>query len=45
MNQQREAALALFGQFGEKSQVAVLRLRDGTPLAFLTECYIRTAVE
>ncbi|HBB88533.1 MAG TPA: hypothetical protein DC047_13050 [Blastocatellia bacterium] len=28
MNQQREAALALFGQFGEKSQVAVMRFAE-----------------
>ena len=28
MNQQREAALALFAQFGEKSQVAVMRFAD-----------------
>jgi VWFA-related protein len=28
MNQQRDAALALFGQFGEKSQVAVMSFAD-----------------
>jgi Ca-activated chloride channel family protein len=33
MNQQREAALALFGQFGEKSQVAVLRFAQQPKLA------------
>jgi VWFA-related protein len=33
MNQQREAALALFGQFGEKSQVAVLRFAQQSKLA------------
>ena len=27
------------------SQVALLRLPDGRPLAFLTECYTRAAVE
>lgn len=33
MNQQREAALALFAQFGEKSQVAVLRFAQQPKLA------------
>lgn len=33
MNQQREAALALFGQFGEKSQVAVMRFAEQPKLA------------
>lgn len=33
MNQQREAALALFGQFGEKSQVAVMRFAERPKLA------------
>ena len=33
MNQQREAALALFAQFGEKSQVAVLRFAQQSKLA------------
>ena len=33
MNQQRQAALALFGQFGEKSQVAVLRFAQQPKLA------------
>jgi VWFA-related protein len=33
MNQQREAALALFGQFGEKSQVAVLQFAQQPKLA------------
>jgi len=33
MNQQRDAALALFGQFGEKSQVAVIRFAERPQLA------------
>lgn len=33
MNQQRDAALALFGQFGEKSQVAVMRFAEQPNLA------------
>jgi Ca-activated chloride channel family protein len=33
MEQQREAALALFGQFGEKSQVAVMRFAEKPQLA------------
>jgi Ca-activated chloride channel family protein len=33
MNQQREAALALFGQFGEQSQVAVMRFAERPKLA------------
>jgi VWFA-related protein len=33
MNQQREAALALFGQFGEKSQVAIMPFADKPQLA------------
>lgn len=33
MNQQREAALALFGQFGEKSQVAIMRFAERPKLA------------
>ena len=33
MEQQREAALALFGQFGEKSQVAVMRFAEKPHLA------------
>ena len=33
MNQQRDAALALFGQFGEKSQVAVMRFAEQPQLA------------
>ncbi len=33
MNQQRDAALALFGEFGEKSQVAVMRFAEKSHLA------------
>src|SRR6266404_8201789 len=33
MNQQRDAALALFGEFGEKSQVAVIRFAERPKLA------------
>jgi VWFA-related protein len=33
MDQQREAALVLFGQFGEKSQVAVMRFAERPKLA------------
>jgi Ca-activated chloride channel family protein len=33
MDQQRDAALALFGQFGEKSQVAVMRFAEEPELA------------
>lgn len=35
MNQQRDAALALFGQFGEKSQVAVMRFAGQPKWAIL----------
>lgn len=33
MNQQRDAALALFGKFGEKSQVAIMRFAEQPQLA------------
>ncbi len=33
MNQQREASLALFGQFGQKSQVAIVRFAERPKLA------------
>jgi Ca-activated chloride channel homolog len=33
MDQQRDAALALFGQFGEKSQVAIIRFAEQPKLA------------